>query len=661
MQKESHHELNTRLNQAATGEATVSENTRSSRGDDASSTRPILQDGPAAIESISREQAKAPESVSSKEQDEFKVAGEIVDGYTVRESIPNQSSIAASLDDYTILKGIREVRLAAFDKSYVPTKDARIQNLAEQISQSKEINPLIVVKDSEGIYVLEGGHRLDAMMMLKAKALPAWLLLTMTALQNARMPQPPRPPMQGAAITPESDNTTETRADAGEAITNPVVAELRALKQNITGMREEFALANQTPEKLPASQSKAADQTDAEKAKADFDDALNDLGDIFGSNFRKSMMPEQEQKLMPVLTRLMDAAFRRGYFKFKDAAKFVLNAIRSKFGDGATDSITLDHLQGAYIGMAGRYQEQGADTKKAVIGVESIEEINDHKTELSALETSGKQEDTGDLGNDNDPTTQTDSPSNNFALDAAKPEGGIPTTENVRGARQPRKRPKRTDDGSVQPQGGLFDARNDASENVGDGGRTENISDGSTGNVAGSARRISADYRPGNGDLTRQGSWFDTAKRNIDLIDLARTIEAEKRKATPEEQAQLAKYVGFGAGEIRNNIFPVPPDWAKRNEPARKIWPEFTRDARWKELAERVAALPKEWQESVLQSTQYAHYTSEGIIRSVWSPSCLVERTRRYQVFSEERNAGFEFFISEAFERVLDLKPPWKQ
>jgi len=37
------------------------------------------------------------------------------------------------------------------------------------------------------------------------------------------------------------------------------------------------------------------------------------------------------------------------------------------------------------------------------------------------------------------------------------------------------------------------------------------------------------------------------------------------------------------------------------------------------ELAERAAALPREWQQSILQSTQYAHYTSENIIRSIWS------------------------------------------
>ena len=37
------------------------------------------------------------------------------------------------------------------------------------------------------------------------------------------------------------------------------------------------------------------------KAKADFDSALGDLGDIFGKNLRSNITPEQEQKLIPVL------------------------------------------------------------------------------------------------------------------------------------------------------------------------------------------------------------------------------------------------------------------------------------------------------------------------------------------------------------------------
>lgn len=41
--------------------------------------------------------------------------------------------------------------------------------------------------------------------------------------------------------------------------------------------------------------------------------ALADLGDILGKNTRMNIMPEQEQKLLPVLTRLLDAAFRLGY------------------------------------------------------------------------------------------------------------------------------------------------------------------------------------------------------------------------------------------------------------------------------------------------------------------------------------------------------------
>lgn len=138
--------------------------------------------------------------------------------------------------------------------------------------------------------------------------------------------------------------------------------------------------------------------------------------------------------------------------------------------------------------------------------------------------------------------------------------------------------------------------------------------------MAGGGRRVSApDFRPAAGDLTRTGSWHATATRNVDLIDLALAIEKEGRPATAEEQAKLAKYVGFGASEIRNALFPVPPSYAKAKEPGRLIWPEHVREARWKPLAERLAALPIDWQKSVLQSSQYAHYTSEGIVRSTWS------------------------------------------
>ena len=116
-----------------------------------------------------------------------------------------------------------------------------------------------------------------------------------------------------------------------------------------------------------------------EKAKIEQEmlDALADLGDIFGKGTRLNIVPEQEQKLIPVLTRLMDSAFRLGYIKFKEAAKYVLNFVRSKMGKDVADQVTLDHLQGAYIGMAGKYQDQGASSKKEVVSVETLDELEE--------------------------------------------------------------------------------------------------------------------------------------------------------------------------------------------------------------------------------------------------------------------------------------------
>ena len=183
--------------------------------------------------------------------------------------------------------------------------------------------------------------------------------------------------------------------------------------------------------------------------------------------------------------------------------------------------------------------------------------------------------------------------------------------------------PGPADDGDVRGGGGPIEGLNDAGGNLGNGRGDELLPNGPPDNLGDRQKRVSPDldYRPGIGDLTRTGSWFETAGRNVDIIELAIKIDAEKRAATPEEQAQLAKYVGFGAGEIANALFPVPSEWARKQEPARLIWPDLVaqREKRWGPLAERLAALPVEWQKSILQSTQYAHYTSENMVRSIWA------------------------------------------
>lgn len=142
------------------------------------------------------------------------------------------------------------------------------------------------------------------------------------------------------------------------------------------GQGDIFAASEPVPRTAPISIRPEAGDSDAiRQAKADAIKALGDLSDILGSAGKAFMTPEQEQKLLPVLTRLMDAAFRLGYLKFKQAAKFALDQIRAALGDEAADAITLDHLQGAYIGMAGRYRDQGSDGIAAVGAVASKGDI----------------------------------------------------------------------------------------------------------------------------------------------------------------------------------------------------------------------------------------------------------------------------------------------
>lgn len=113
-------------------------------------------------------------------------AGKEVDGRKVvnRDKVDNLESIGASLDDYDTLPGIREVSLSEFTPwngleatGRTPEDRARVVRLAEKIEQSGKISPLIVVHDDKGAYILEGGHRFDALNLLGAKSFPAVVVI----------------------------------------------------------------------------------------------------------------------------------------------------------------------------------------------------------------------------------------------------------------------------------------------------------------------------------------------------------------------------------------------------------------------------------------------------------------------------------------------------
>lgn len=108
--------------------------------------------------------------------------------------------------------------------------------------------------------------------------------------------------------------------------------------------------------------------------------------------------------------------------------------------------------------------------------------------------------------------------------------------------------------------------------------------------------RIPADLGLGDGG---QKSKFNG---NVAAIKLLRQLEAERRIATPSEQAVLARYVGWGG---------IPQAFAR---------PDGTVAAGWeKQVASLAGLLTEQELDAARRSTQDAHYTSPEVIGGIYS------------------------------------------
>ncbi len=85
------------------------------------------------------------------------------------------------------------------------------------------------------------------------------------------------------------------------------------------------------------------------------------------------------------------------------------------------------------------------------------------------------------------------------------------------------------------------------------------VVDGRAGRAVPAGRDIPAktggNYHFTEADLDYKGSWITKAKQNVEAVELVKKLDKDGRKATRAEQAILAKFIGWGASEIRNNIF----------------------------------------------------------------------------------------------------------
>ena len=108
--------------------------------------------------------------------------------------------------------------------------------------------------------------------------------------------------------------------------------------------------------------------------------------------------------------------------------------------------------------------------------------------------------------------------------------------------------------------------------------------------------RISADTRLG------VGSEIEKFNDNIAAIKTLKRIESERRRATPDEQRILARYVGWGG---LASAFPNPATGQFKEK--------------WQERGELLRSLlTKQEYDKASNSTIAAHFTSETVVRSMW-------------------------------------------
>lgn len=111
------------------------------------------------------------------------------------------------------------------------------------------------------------------------------------------------------------------------------------------------------------------------------------------------------------------------------------------------------------------------------------------------------------------------------------------------------------------------------------------------------ARAALLDYHIQEQDQLEEGGKKTKYKRNVDAIKLLKELEKEGRLATPDEQATLVRYTGWGGVA---EAFRYSNDWSK-------------------EYNELEALLTQDEYRAAKASTQFAHYTSPGVIRGMWS------------------------------------------
>lgn len=126
--------------------------------------------------------------------------------------------------------------------------------------------------------------------------------------------------------------------------------------------------------------------------------------------------------------------------------------------------------------------------------------------------------------------------------------------------------------------------------------------------------KLDSDLRLTPQTVTAEGGPVGRIKSNLAAIKLLKQLEAEKREATPAEQATLVKYVGWGGLSQA-----VDARWGDAMIEDRSYGRNAEWESKWgKHFREIRAALTDEEFETAERSTLNAHFTSLPIVHSIW-------------------------------------------
>ena len=161
-----------------------------------------------------------------------------------------------------------------------------------------------------------------------------------------------------------------------------------------------------------------------------------------------------------------------------------------------------------------------------------------------------------------------------------------------------------TDDGN---EAGRSTGKNKRTTPTDSGSRTDSTqsNDGAAKKSTRPAAVKAANYEiPTRDSEAKQPSWFEIGERNVEIIELVQELESEGRHATPDEQALLADYKGWGSSKIE--IFPHPTKGYS--------------SPRWEALGEKLKSLLTDSEYATARrTTQYAHYTPPSVVNGIYS------------------------------------------